>query len=330
MQRDYFVFSNGRLKRKDNTVFFIDEEESKKVIPVETIRNLYVFGELDLNTKFLNFISSYDTMIHVFNYYGFYSGTFVPRKTLLSGDLIVRQAKYFTSPSKQLILAKETLAAALTNMMKNLQYYANRGRTLENILSELEKSRHQLELCDKVEELMGVEGHARKHYYEAFPIIINQQIEFTHRVKQPPDNALNALISFGNMMLYTTVLSEIFKTQLEPTISYLHRPGYRRYSLSLDIAEIFKPILVDRIIFKVLNKNMITVKDFSSELNYCYMNESARKTFIREYDQQLQTTIKHRTLDRSVSYRHLIRLECYKLIKTLLENVSYKAFRIWW
>ncbi len=330
MQKDYFVFSNGRLKRKESTVFFLDEAGNRKVIPVETIRNLYLFGELDFNTKFLTYISQFKAMIHLFNYYGFYSGSFVPRKTLLSGELIVKQAKHFTAPSKQLPLAKETLSASISNMIRNLQYYLNRGKNLDPCIEILRQSRLQLTQAKDIETLMGVEGHARKHYYEVFPTIIDQDLGFTKRTKQPPDNALNALISFGNMMLYTTVLSELFKTQLEPTISYLHKPGYRRYSLSLDIAEIFKPVLVDRIIFKILNRKMITEKDFQSELNYCYMNDKAKKVFIKEYDQQLQTTIKHRKLNKHYSYRHLIRLECYKLIKTLIEKREFEAFRIWW
>jgi CRISPR-associated protein Cas1 len=330
MQKDFYIFNNGRLKRKDNTLFFEGENEQKKALPIETARDFYIFGELDFNTKFLTYLSQFGVMLHIFNYYGFYSGSYVPRKTLLSGDLTVKQAKTFTAPFKQLPLAKETISAAISNMKKNLQYYSNRGRDLNDVMQILDDCKTNLLSCKSIEEIMGVEGYARKHYYQAFPIIIRENIEFEKRVKQPPDNALNALISFGNMMLYTAVLSEIFKTQLEPTISYLHKPGSRRYSLSLDIAEIFKPILVDRIIFKVLNKNMISENDFSKELNFCYMTEKARKVFIREFDEQMQTTIMHRTLKRHVSYRHLIRLECYKLIKYIIEKKEYQAFRIWW
>jgi CRISPR-associated protein Cas1 len=331
MKRDYFIFTNGRLKRKDNTLFFIDEEENKKAIPVETIRNLYVFGELDFNSKFFVFLAQNEVLLHIFNYYGFYSGSFVPRKTLLSGELIVNQVKCFTNKKKQIFLAKETVSAAMANIRRNLLYYNTRGKDLQVAIEEIEGFSGALESCSSIEEIMGVEGLTRRKYYETFNTIINNpDIEFTERVRQPPDNAINTLISFGNMLLYTTVLSEIFKTQLDPTVSFLHKPGYRRYSLALDIAEIFKPILVDRIIFKTLNRNMIAEKDFSKELNHCYLKEPARKIFVREYDQQLQTTIKHRTLDRHVSYRHLIRLECYKLIKYIIENKAYDAFRIWW
>jgi CRISPR-associated protein Cas1 len=181
-----------------------------------------------------------------------------------------------------------------------------------------------------IEELMGLEGTSRKNYYESWHLIINQPIDFEKREKQPPPNPMNALISFGNSLLYTTVLSEIYRNQLNPTISYLHSPGERRFSLSLDIAEVFKPLIVDRLIFSLLNKKIIKDDDFDFNLNSCLLNEKGRKSFIKEYDEKLSTTIKHRKLNRSISYQTLIRYECYKLIKHFLEVEQYQSFKIWW
>lgn len=155
-------------------------------------------------------------------------------------------------------------------------------------------------------------------------------MEFEKRVKNPPDNAINSLISYVNTLIYTRVLSEIYKTQLNPTISYLHEPSERRFSLCLDIAEIFKPIIADRLIFSMLNKNQITEKDFEKELNFLYIKEAARKEITKEMDLRLQTTIKHKTLDRDVSYEYLIRLEIYKIIKYLIEDIPYEGFKMWW
>ena len=131
-------------------------------------------------------------------------------------------------------------------------------------------------------------------------------------------------------MIYTRVLSEIYKTQLNPTISYLHEPSERRFSLCLDIAEIFKPLIGDRLIFSMLNRKQITENDFEEGLNFLYIKEEARKQITKELDAKLQTTIKHKKLDREVSYEYLIRLEIYKLIKCLLEDIPYEGFKIWW
>jgi len=330
MKRDFFIFSNGRLQRKQNTIFFVNEKQEKKVVPIETVRNLYLFGEMDFNTKFLTYISQAEIILHIFNYYGFYSGSFIPRETLLSGDVLVKQAKIFTKPAKQLTISTELLQASTENILKNIKYYHNRNGNLQFELDQIKTLKENIIKQHTIEKLMGIEGQIRQVYYATFSKIINQEIDFTKRVKRPPDNMINTLISFGNSLVYTTTLSEIYKTQLNPTISFYHKPGYRRFSLALDISEIFKPILVDRIIFRILNRNMITDKDFKKELNFCYMKDKARKNFIKEYDKQLTQTIKHRKLNRHVSYRHLIRLECYKLVKFLMENKAYEAFRIWW
>ena len=180
-----------------------------------------------------------------------------------------------------------------------------------------------------IDELMGIEGQIRQCYYAAFSLIIND-FEMGNRSKLPPQNEVNALISFGNMVCYTLCLRAINQTQLNPTISYLHSPGERRYSLALDIAEIFKPIIVDRVIFKVLNKKEIQSKHFDKNLNKCLLNMNGKKIFIKAIEDRLQETIQHRSLKRNVSYRHLIKLECYKLAKHLLNMEEYKPFKMYW
>jgi CRISPR-associated protein Cas1 len=150
------------------------------------------------------------------------------------------------------------------------------------------------------------------------------------RSKRPPKNEVNAMISYGNMLCYTQCLKQLYHTQLNPTISFLHEPGYRRYSLALDLAEIFKPVLVDRLVFTLLNKKIIQDKDFRWELNKCLLKESGARTFAKHWDERMNETIQHRTLNKKVSYKHLVRLECYKLTKHLLNDGEYKPFKMWW
>lgn len=332
MARNYYIFKSGRIRRQDNTVY-VETEEGKKPIPVEDVDSFYLFGELDLNTKFLNFVSQKNLPVHVFNYYGFYSGSFYPREYLNSGFLLVRQVEHYSSPKKRIAIAKEITSSAAHNILKNLAYYQSRAKDAEGVAEiklEIENMADQIDGVKDVSELMGVEGNIRERYYSSWKCILSENIDFEKRVRRPPDNLVNALISFGNSMMYSTVLSEIYRTQLNPTISYLHEPGERRFSLALDIAEIFKPIIVDRLIFSLLNTHQIKPEDADAELNYCYIKEDVRKLFIKGYEEKLQTTIKHRTLKRSVSYQHLIRLECYRLIKHLTAVEPYEAFRAWW
>ncbi len=330
MKQSYYLYKSGRLQRKDNTLQIEYKDGTKKVIPVERVNDIYVMTEFDLNTNLLNFLSQNGISAHFFNYYGFYTGTYYPKEQLVSGKLLVKQVEHYIDKKKRLKIAQQFIDAGSYNILKNLKYYQNRGKNLESYIKEIESLRKYIVLTKSVEELMGIEGNIRKIYYDAWNIIINQDIGFEKRVKNPPDNAINSLISYVNTIVYTRVLSEIYKTQLNPTISYLHEPSERRFSLCLDIAEIFKPILADRLIFSMLNKNQITEKDFEEGLNFLYIKEKARKEITKEMDAKLQTVIKHKKLGKEVSYEYLIRLEIYKLIKHLLSDEEYEGFKIWW
>jgi len=307
-----------------------DGETLKKPIPIEDVDSFYIFSELDMNTKLLNFVSQKSIPVHLFNYYGYYSGSYYPREYLNSGFLLVNQVQHYQDAKKRMIIARELVKSAVHNILKNLTYYDNRKKDLAERIAAIEQESANIDDTKTTSELMGIEGRIRYQYYQSFNEILNSEISFTKRVRQPPDNPLNALISFGNSLMYSAVLTEIYRTQLNPTISYLHEPGERRFSLSLDLAEIFKPIIVDRIIFKLINKQMLGEKDFAQELDACYLQDNGRKIFLTEFDERLKTTIQHRRLKRKVSYKRLIRLECYKLQKHLLDMEPYQAFRCWW
>lgn len=330
MKQSYYLYKSGRIQRKDNTLEIVYNDGSKRTIPIERVNDIYVMSEFDFNTNLLNFLGKYGIAVHFFNYYGFYTGTYYPKEQLVAGKLLVRQVEAYTNKEIRLKIAKLFIDAASYNIYRNLVYYNNRGKDLNKYLKEIESLRKHIDMCKDVEELMEIEGNIRKEYYSSWNVIINQDINFEKRVKNPPDNAINSLISYVNTIIYTRVLSEIYKTQLNPTISYLHEPSERRFSLCLDVAEIFKPIIVDRLIFSMLNRNQITEKDFEKGLNYLYIKEESRKEIMKELDKKLQTTIKHKNLDRDVSYEYLIRLELYKLIKFLIEDIPYEGFKMWW
>ena len=366
--KNYYVMSNGRVKRENNTLVIESQSTGlKRPIPVEDVESLYVFGEVDLNSKLLNFLSQKRIALHIFNYYGHYSGTFHPREYLHSGFLLVKQAAHYSNRVQRVALARETVQASAHSIMRTLGYYVRRKpgsaaveaaepageiaptseamnpaaevdfseqeaqidatvrveslvldlepdamgdagydeisglpvgvaeepsrESLAGIYASIESLAGQLADAPNVDVLRGLEGKMRERYYSAWGDILVDDWRLERRVRRPPDNELNALISFGNSWLYTVCLGEIYRTQLTPTIAYLHEPGDRRFSLALDLSELFKPLIVDRVIFKLINTRQMDTSHFDKSMEGCLMNESGKKIFLKELEDKLATTI---------------------------------------
>lgn len=330
MRKAIYLLNNGELKRENNTLCIVTQE-GKRFIPVENVGEIHIFGEVSLNKKLLEFLSEKEIILHYYNHYNYYMGSFYPREHLNSGYMTVKQAEHYITPELRLQLAKSFVAGASRNIRQVILYYRNRGKNLESALDKIEKLAEQIHSAATVEELMAYEGNIRDTYYSTFDQIIDDpNFAFETRSKRPPKNQLNALISFGNTLLYNTILSEIYRTHLDPRIGYLHTSNFRRFSLNLDVAEIFKPILVDRLIFSLTGKQMLKRHHFEKKLEGISLNDKGRAIFIKSFEQKMMSTIMHRKLGRQVSYRRMIRMELYKLEKHLMGEVQYEPFIARW
>jgi CRISPR-associated protein Cas1 len=330
MKKSIYVFSNGTIKRDENTISIVNDID-KKFIPIENTSEIYMFGEVTFNTKLLNYLSEKGIIIHYFNYYGYYSGTIYPRQHLSSGAVILNQVRSYLDLPKRLEIAKLIEHGSAVNIIANLKYYDNRGRDLIEEIEKIGKLNDAFDEQETINSLMLIEANMREIYYSTFDkIISDKDFKFERRTKRPPQNNVNSLISFLNSMLYTTVLSEIYKTHMDPRIGYLHETNFRRFTLNLDIAEIFKPIIGDRIIFKLLNEKIINTSNFKNIGNIVSINESGKKKIIEELDNKLSTTISYPGIAHKISYKRLIRLEIYKLEKHVLGDTVYKPYKSNW
>ena len=327
MNRDVFILSNGRLKRKDNTLYFVNEEGLSKPLPIEQTDTLHLFGQVDFNSSALHLLTLHGVRLHVYNYYGYYDGSYLPRSDRISGYTVLNQCAHVLDHDKRMYLAKAFLEGGIHHMQRNLRKH---GGDMTVYADTLVSMIPKLMQAETIPELMGVEGQCRQIYYEYFPSMLKGGIKWEYRSKRPPHDPANALISFGNGLIYATILSELHKTVLDPAVSFLHQSSSKRYSLCLDLAEIFKPLIVDPLVFNLVNNRRIQEKHFELKDGIVFLNAEGRQRFLSAYDEKMKSTFKHRKLNRNVSYRYLIRLEAYKLIKHLIGDEIYKPFKAWW
>lgn len=321
-----YITSMGELTRKDNSLCF--RKDGKNIyIPVENTTEIYCLNEVSINTKLLDFLSKNNIIIHFFNYYEGYSGTYYPRDQYNSGKLIIKQVEKFTESRVQ--IAKAIVKGIAVNINEILyHYYKHNKKDVKETIDFIKKDLlARIESAENINQVMAVEGEIWFRFYESFKYFVPEDFIMNKRVKRPPDNPINAMISFGNSLLYTKTISTIYKTHLDQRISFLHEPAERRFSLSLDISEVFKPVIVYKTIFELVNNKKIQVsKHFDKKLNYCLLNEEGRKIFIEAFEKRMETVFEHKKLKRKVTYRTAIKLDCYKLIKTIMEDREFVPF----
>ena len=136
MGQSFYVYNNGDLRRKDNTLQFTNAEGEKKDIPIERIDDIYVMAEMTFNSTFLSYLSQYGITMHFFNYYNYYTGSFYPKEKLLAGQLLVKQVEHYADHGRRMVLARKFIEAAADNIYRNLRYYNGRGKDVSGYMSE--------------------------------------------------------------------------------------------------------------------------------------------------------------------------------------------------
>lgn len=327
---NHHIFADGELSRNEGTLRIDTLEGDTEYLPVESVDSLYLHGQIDFNTRALGLLNDQNVPLHVFGWKDYYRGSYLPKRGQVSGNTVVEQVRAYDDSERRLRIGHRIIEASIHNMRANLRYYDGRRGDFSDSVDELEKLKQSVSSTTSIDELRSVEGNARKSYYDCFDRILRDPFRLTRREYNPPTNEANAAISFLNGMVYTTCVSAIRKTALDPTVGFVHEPGERRFTLSLDIADIFKPILADRLLFRLVNRQQLSIEDFEDELEGCLLNEDGRMTVLEEFEETLDETVEHPRLKRNVSFKTLVRTDVYSLKKHILTGEPYHATERWW
>ncbi|MGC8656960.1 MAG: type I-B CRISPR-associated endonuclease Cas1b [Thermoplasmata archaeon] len=312
----FYLIKSGILSKESNSLILKNETE-KIEIPIETVDSLMIFGNVTFTTPAIKLLSEFKIPTILFTENGWYISSLMPENYLQSGIVLERQVSFRNDPEKRQKIAKKFVYGAAKNMRKVIQRLGIK-QTLQIPIKEIDYS-------TTIAELMGIEGNIHIKYIQLLDTKLPELFKINNRSRQPPLNFTNSLMSYLYTVLYGVISAEIFSTHLSQSISYLHELSERRSSLSLDVAEIFRPIFCDRVILKLINLKIITSKDFVDN-NGIFLNNEGKRKVLNEFDSKMRETIFVRSLGRYVSNRHLIRLELYKLEKYILGGEEYNPY----
>jgi len=317
-----FVTRGAQLKQHENTLQIrFSSDKRMRSLPIEKISHIVLLAETRLNSRLLTLCGKHNVRVSIFDYYGYFKGVFEPIDKNPAGKVKLKQAALLLDDRQRMAVAREVVRGAAHNMRANLRYYQYRGVLgLKSVVKTMQQHCKGISKAKNTEELMGYEGLLHAEYYAAWQLI-DPKLNFGKRVRRPPNNPINCLISFLNQMVYTVVRHEMSKTHLEETFSILHAPGYGRASLSLDLAEPFKPLLSDGLIFKLVKLNMLDDSWFEQQKGVCLLSEVGRRHIAEQFATRLEEPYQGR------SFRQWIYREALAIEREVLGVAEYQSFK---
>ncbi len=328
INNEYHLIQNGILNKKDYELLF-ENEDKKHHIPVECIEQLNIYNEVAITSRVLLTFQKENIKVAFVDKYGNLIGFFIPEKFYKSSATVLKQCRIYSDEKQRLALAKQMQIASLHNIHANLRYYEKRKpNSLSVSINNMSSFIKQLNEATTIENLMLIEARARQQYYSNFnQILENIDFAFKKRTRRPPTDPLNAMISFGNTLLYNLFLQFIYKTQLDPRIGIVHSTTQRSHTLNLDFADLFKPLIVDRTIFTLINTKQIHPKEHfePSENGGIYLNQAGKKIFLQAYYSKLNSKIVIKGME--YTYRKLMENEIWNYQKFIMRNEPYKPYK---
>lgn len=201
---NYYIVNDGILTKKDFTILF-QNEEKKIYIPVETTDSINIYSNIEINASFLQMLNQCNLNLNIYDQYGIYIGSFYSNNQRNRMKCLIKQVEIYREDKLRFEYAKKIEIASIHNLRCNLKYYNKQHPTeiLRENINKLTEEMRQMNEAKSVDELLIIEARCRQKYYLCFnDMICDEDFFFVRRSKRPPQDAINAMISFGNVFLY--------------------------------------------------------------------------------------------------------------------------------
>ena len=343
------------LIKKDGDTLVVHIPENKERgtpkrkarVPLIKVTQVVVYGDVTLTSPALAALLEQGVDICFCSYSGRFRGRLTPP---LSKNSLIRleQHKAHHDPVRSFALARAFVRGKLANMRVMLMR-ANRKRNEVSIAQAAESLKGMLDQIDDLDPeevtappdpsrpqadsaygtLLGLEGSGTARYFSVFGRLLNDDWGFERRTKRPPRDPVNALLSFGYVLLMNQMASAVSIVGLDPYVGFLHSSQFGKPALALDVMEVFRPLVVDSVVLTVLNNRMLTERDFREELGAWRLTDEGRRTFLTKFEERLGTEIQHPVFNYKATYRRCIELEVRLVAKWLTGEIcEFRPFMV--
>ncbi len=323
-----YITDNGMmLKKRSNRIAVKKGGKIIEEIPILDLKRILIFGNNQISSELLRLLArkgievAFLSMNNRFNY------RIVPDT---SKNIYLRMAQHhqYNDMGFRVKWSKKIIGAKLKNQKNALMRFRKNKPDvdLSEEIGQMDKSIKNLRDKTGIDDIMGVEGYGSRIYYRGFGKIIIGDFVFTKRDYYPPPDPVNALLSFGYMMLFNELKSLLEAFGFDPYLGFLHSAKYGRASLATDLMEEFRSPLIDRLVLYLINLGVVKPSDFEEKERGVRMNDRARKAYLQNYEKFMTTSFVNYGTRKSTNFRQILRGNVVQLEKCLLKNEIFSSF----
>lgn len=332
----YVTSENSYLALDGENIVIYEEQEKRGRLPLHNLEGIVSFGYRGTSPALMGACADRNISLC----YVTPQGRFLARVTgKVRGNVLLRKQQYESSQDNAISL--EIAKNCIVGKVYNARWVLERAvrdhplqvdvEKMKNASQQLKNSLIQIQSSESKEQLRGYEGEAASVYFGVFDELILQQKKeffFHGRSKRPPMDNVNAMLSFTYTLLTNNIVSALECVGLDSCVGYLHteRPG--RASLALDLIEELRPVLADRFVLSLINKKIVTGKNFTKKENGAVlMDDEIRKKFLTEWQKKKKETITHPYLNEKIEWGMIPYVQSMLLARYLRRDLdSYPVF----
>lgn len=329
----YIVEQGARLNLEQRRLLVSKDGELILKCPLAHTSAVVLFGNITITTPALKRLMGAGIDVIFLTQDGHYEGRLVGPLSKY-GQLREQQHAALRDPDLRLRLAQAVVRGKCLNMRTLLLRY-NRDLHQPDIASAIERLTWFSERCRRTttqNALLGVEGSASAAYFSVFRRLFKRDWPFEKRLRRPPPDPVNVLLSFGYTLLTRCLEASVATVGLDPYLGILHVTEYGRPSLALDLVEEFRAIIVDSVVLTCLNGELVTPADFTpgqDPARPVILSEGGKRRFIEAFERRLATPVRHPVTQETLPYNRIFDVQTRLLARCLREQrADYPPFEV--
>ncbi len=318
-----YITEQGAKISKEGRRLIVEKDDEKLLdLPVIKVENILIYGNIQVTTQALNMLLLNGITVSFLYSDGRIKGKLLPTK---AKNIILRMNQFERSKQSDFIntISRVIVKNKLNNSIKLIEDYRKNywDKFFAEAIEKIENLLPLIERRTKPNTILGVEGRGSVIYFNAYSRMFKRNLTFGGRNRRPPRDPVNALLSFGYMLVLNEIYSLLEATGFDPYLGFLHKIDYGRPSLALDLLEEFRAPVVDKFILNLSNKNILKENDFEKKNDEgVYLKQDSLKTFFTHYDKWMNKKRKNG------SFRDIIKNQVHTLQKAISGDKMYVPY----